>query len=1107
MRRPSEFSRLRSKHNLRSPLWATSGIAFLSVVLFAICFATTLHAQTRQLNNLGTDFYVAYGPNLGQGDEDNVMDLYITSKAVAHGTVEVPALGFFQTFTTTPGQITTINLPNGRMGGQTVELTEDEEVIRGMAVHVTSDSEVAVFGLNHKHYSSDAFMGFPSSVLGTEYRTMCYQAGMYGGNGGIDPTPSDFWVVAVQDSTNVTITLRDNSEYGVPPNSPFTVRLDKGDTYLVEGSLETGNDLTGSLIESDYPVAVFSGHKRTNIPATGVNSDGTPSRDHLVEELPPVSAWGDSALVVPFATSKRPDLVRVVCAEDGTDISVNGQSVGTFNAGDFYEISQLSGVTSIQASKPILVGQYMHTSRGVLDSQSDPPYGDPALALVFPVEQFTTSYTILSIVDPSSYKGNFVNIVADASSIGSIRLDGNPINAAEFKPIPNTRFAYAQHQLQQGTHNLTCDQPFGVTIYALGPVDSYAYTGGTLLKTITPLKTVGLVIDFGDRLLSPDGIGGFTDNLGKNKFDTTVYLQNVSEDVVNVYGFPTRIQDVDRFSVTKPIASLSSPHTIKPLALDSMTIEFYPHEVNRRMHTQVTAETDHLRAYVVDVYGRGVQDVIGIFRDSQKIYKIDTLDFGIFTSSDVAKDSEVYIGNAGRASLLIQSVVLSTSANSPFAETSVSYNGNGVVPPFAIPEPPSAAALVNVSFNPTALGNGRYEDTLQIAAEDGTVHTVVLVGRVETITALAPQISSVTFGHTYACSDSSFLIPISNPNDIAISLSHATIFGINAGDFAVSTKTPLLIPPGQTVMIVVHFLPTDRGMRTAQLAISFDLPKNAPVQYVTLAGLGDKYSMMFEGSQNVTAYSTDQFIVPIYARTDLTPYSPNDFFMHVHYDTTYLKLLDVITANTLIPQAGSFSIFNSTPPGSDTIEWAQGGASESQSGAPITGGGPGSTTPFIYLKFQTLLPGVDPQTFTDSFSIAYDVELGSTKIPATCVDDTFLPGAVQIIPVCSDPHLVPQSLTVPQVMYLGLSAPNPFGTNSSGANPSTTMEYDVSTQIPIRIEAFDAAGNLVRTIVDDTKVPGYYEATLDGSGLPAGDYLIRMTAGDYQRVRRVVLKK
>jgi len=160
------------------------------------------------------------------------------------------------------------------------------------------------------------------------------------------------------------------------------------------------NDLTGSLIESDEPIAVLSGHVRTEMPHDFRSEDdtSTTSRNHLVEQMPPVSAWGDSALVVPYAASSLPDLVRVVSSSDGNTISVNGAFAATLAAGDFYEITQVSGPLSVQGTSPILVGQFLHTSRyNVYDTipgqHSD---GDPAYALVFPVEQFDTAYTFIS---------------------------------------------------------------------------------------------------------------------------------------------------------------------------------------------------------------------------------------------------------------------------------------------------------------------------------------------------------------------------------------------------------------------------------------------------------------------------------------------------------------------------------------------------------------------------------------------------------------------------------------------------------------------------------------------------------------------------------------
>lgn len=1072
------------------------------LLLFAGFFvAGPAHAQVTNRDNFGTEFYTAFGPNLGGDDSHNKMELYFTSHVPAHGSVEVPALGFFQTFTTTPGQITTVRLPDGSNTNGTVELNErlDQQVTHGMAVHILSDSAIAVFGLNHKLFSSDAFMGLPINVLGTEYRTINYNSSS---NGSFrDPlTPGEFWIVAVHDSTNVTITLHDASSTGTQPGAPFTVRLNQGDVYLVQGMGVLSNDLTGSLIESDYPVAVFSGHKRTEMPVGATNGDGTPSRDHLVEQLPPVSAWGDSALVVPYATSALPDLVRAVCAEDGTQISVNGVPVpGTFNAGDFYEIPQLQGVTSIQASKPIEVGQYMHTSQG--GTNDGKAYGDPALAMVYPVEQFDTSYTILSIVDASSFTGNFVNIVADASSINTMMLDGQPMNPAEFQPIANTRFDYAQHRLAQGTHNIYGAKPFGVTIYGLGPVDSYAYTGGTSLKTITPLKTVGLIIDFGDRVLGT--APGYT-----GTFDTVVSLTNVSEDNVNIYSFPKRISDTDRFDATP--GTLSQPRAlpinIPPLTTDSFTVSFHPHEINRRMHTQITANTDHLRAYVVDVYGRGVQDNMGVFRDTNKVYSIDTIDFGTFDISDVVgADSEAYVGNAGSAAMQLSNVQI-TGVFSNFTLTGISWGGGPVTLPLSIPEPPSGAARIGLHFAPAGLANGTYVDSL-IITSTSSIHKVILIGHLETITALSPSVANVVWGPTLVCNDSFFNIPVRNPNDLPVTL-NASIDGMNATDFALSTKMPLVIPAGQTANVQVHFLPTGRGVKNAEAIFSFDLPKNAAPDTIPLSGMGDKRVLELAAQQNVHAYALDNFfLVPIFAKTDLTPFAADGYEIHVHYDSVHIRLIDVVTNGTLTPQ-GYPAIFASNPPGRDTIVFQQGGEGFGISATPISGGGPGSTgataqfpngLPLIYLKFQPILAGADPQTFQEGFPINYDVIFNDAIIASACVDHIYDSGYAQVDPSCGTQYLETQP-AFPSAMMLGTPTPNP-------SNAAVSVPYDVATQGQVTIEAVDAQGTIVSTLVSDQKQPGYYTATLDANALPSGSYLLRMSANGYQSAKKFVIQR
>ena len=81
--------------------------------------------------------------------------------------------------------------------------------------------------------------------------------------------------------------------------------------------------------------------------------------------------------------------------------------------------------------------------------------------------------------------------------------------------------------------------------------------------------------------------------------------------------------------------------------------------------------------------------------------------------------------------------------------------------------------------------------------------------------------------------------------------------------------------------------------------------------------------------------------------------------------------------------------------------------------------------------------------------------------------------------------------------------PNPF-------NPTTTIEYAVGSGGPVSMRIFDTAGRLVRTLVNEEKIPGRYSIMWDGrndSGTPvaSGTYFYELTVGDNRSGRKMVL--
>lgn len=1065
---------------MRSSFRAVS-TSFVLAVLALFTGALNAQVTTEVKDNLGKEFYIAFGPNTGgetnmPQETQNDVALYITSKVPTAGRVEIPALNIDQTFTSTPGQITTVKLPNGNNNGASVTLTgnDGERIIKGMAVRITSIEEVAVFGMNHKRFSTDAFMALPIDVLGTEYRAMSYPMAQAGQGFAM---PSQFWIVGVEDGTNVTIVPKSMTARGKPANTPIDIVLNRGDVYLVQSATNGGEDLTGSLIESDRAIAVFSGHERAAIPFNATLYDGqAPSRDHLVEQLPPVSAWGDSAFVVPHATADRPDLVRIISAEDNNTISINGSAVATLNAGQFYQIDELTSVAQVQATNPILIAQFAPTSMGVRDDPFFPAYGDPAMALVFPVEQFTNTYTIVS-VEKGAFTGNFVNIVVEAAGVPSMKIDGIPIPVSEFKPIPGTTYFFAQISVTQGTHNLDGDKPFGVTVYAFGDVDSYSYTGGTLTKTITPLKSSDMVIDFGDRVLDPVMLAGV--------FDSVVSLVNTSTEEVNIFGFPRRTQDVNNFEVIKPVV----PHKILALLQDSMTIRFDPKRVaNRRMHTQITAKTDHLRAYVVDVYGRGVIEQNIATADSGLQLPIQEIDFGYFSRTDPPSDSAAYIGNVGFADLDIVEMMITGPNMTDFRQLDILKGANLVTVPFRVDKNPAGGVRVELQFVPGG-ADGFREAFLDYKTKAGVSGRVRLIANILTIE--MPTVQSAGWEETPLCRPGRKTITIHNPNSVPMRVDSILFKGANPDDFMIDKQIPFEIPPRSSIDIPIVFQPEDVGARSAQAYIYFNIPKGL-WRVSTLTGSGSKYQLEYHVPKHIHILTNESFRLPIYADVDLAPFQARGYTLHLRYDPTHLEDVDIELENTLSQNA---SISFDGDYGERILNVTL------REGATLRGGGTDDPYPLIVVKFRSFLAeGENRREFQEEIPIHYNLQLKDKQVEDYCITQKVRTGIVFLDSTCIEEVFVQVPWDPPSTPELEYPVPNPFAR-------TTSIGYHVPGEYNVLLEVLDEMGRVVSTLVNQEITPGFYRAAFDAGDLPSGVYTARFTYDGTVRTRRMVLEK
>ncbi len=91
-------------------------------------------------------------------------------------------------------------------------------------------------------------------------------------------------------------------------------------------------------------------------------------------------------------------------------------------------------------------------------------------------------------------------------------------------------------------------------------------------------------------------------------------------------------------------------------------------------------------------------------------------------------------------------------------------------------------------------------------------------------------------------------------------------------------------------------------------------------------------------------------------------------------------------------------------------------------------------------------------------------------------------------------------VALPKTFSLSQNYPNPF-------NPTTKIDFEVPHNSIVRIIIYDILGREIKTLVNKELSPGYYSLLFDGSGLASGVYFYRMNAGDFVKVKKMVVIK
>ena len=93
-----------------------------------------------------------------------------------------------------------------------------------------------------------------------------------------------------------------------------------------------------------------------------------------------------------------------------------------------------------------------------------------------------------------------------------------------------------------------------------------------------------------------------------------------------------------------------------------------------------------------------------------------------------------------------------------------------------------------------------------------------------------------------------------------------------------------------------------------------------------------------------------------------------------------------------------------------------------------------------------------------------------------------------------------ESNSLPVKFDVSQNYPNPF-------NPSTIINYQIPKTSHVVLDVFNVLGQRVATLVNETKSAGKYNVSFNGSNLPSGIYLYRISAGSFVVTKKMILLK
>jgi len=442
--------------------------SLISLVIVAISLSNTFAQVSSPLNSSGRDFYIAeLVPSIKcgaikpyQGFFVLVSSFYDCNVTVSYFDPNSSPAG--QEIPTAPVHIVAkhglqIALDQGYMNprdnnGNPIAPNGEQGIYA--TCHIHADKPISVQYYSTGPNSTGMYLALPTQALGKRYvvASLPTNPGYGAANSShfactIDSASSEFGIVSVSDNTHVTITpngLTRGGHVGVSSGlgatgakHPFTVTLTRGQSYWVKSVLNDPlDDMSGSVVVSDQPVAVIAGNENAYHGETAFVSAGGDQRNMTVQQMIPVDYWTSSGYVsMPFfdATggassdaSAGDEYKFFIYDSTNTTLSVYTDGPRTPTLNEFGVASIPNVLTGLTAnsnnSQRFFAEQYDYRAMYTATE----PFTAPAQMNVVPLGRWCTRFMWYVADDKAQvHKRRYINVVARRDLFPKILLSHN----------------------------------------------------------------------------------------------------------------------------------------------------------------------------------------------------------------------------------------------------------------------------------------------------------------------------------------------------------------------------------------------------------------------------------------------------------------------------------------------------------------------------------------------------------------------------------------------------------------------------------------------------------------------------------------------------------